>query len=208
MKPALFLSNGGSTTAIHKITSRPEALGRIVDHDIYSLPTIELDDYGALLIGMHADQRFLAGRAAQIERFLRGGGTAVANGHIAYPYLPGMAGFHTQPSGRREDLAIIRMAEHPVWHGVSAHDLTFRRGVAGFYGRVWHDAPERAYVINSVGSADKPLDFIYPVGRGRVLFHGGNDLWQFGGADSTSRIVPQLLQWLFDTAPASSEGTS
>lgn len=208
MKSALFLSNGGANPAIRKIASRPEAIGGIVDHDIYSLPTIELDNYGAVLIGMHADQRFLAGRAAQIERFLRSGGTAVANGHIAYPFLPGMAGFHTQESGRLEDLAIIRLAEHPVWHGVSAHDLTFRRGVAGFYGRVWHDAPEGAYVINTVGASDKPLDFIYPVGRGRVLFHGGNDLWQFGGADSTGRIVPQLLRWLFNTAPASMEGTS
>ena len=42
------------------------------------------------------------------------------------------------------------------------------------------------------------MDFVYRVGAGRVLFHGGNDLWQYAGAtDTTGRIVPQLLDWLF-----------
>jgi hypothetical protein len=146
---------------------------------------------------MHCDQRFLAGHSGLIEEFLQQGGTVVANGHLAYPFLAGIRGFHPIRNHRLDDLAIIRLVDHPIWSGVSEQALTFRRGVAGFYGRVWHDPPADATVVHALGRQDRPVDFIYPRGRGRVLFHGGNDLWQLGGDDATSRILPQFFQWLF-----------
>lgn len=156
MKPALALSYGFPDGAMAKLASHPDASGRITSRDVYALEhlDLDLDDFGALLISMHLDQRFLAGRAAQIESFLRQGGSVIANGHIAYPFLPGMTG-------------------------------------------VQHHPPDGATVVHALGEPDRPLDFIYPVGKGRVLFHGGNDLWQYGAADSTGRILPQLLRWMF-----------
>ena len=199
MKPALALSYGFPDGAMAKLASHPDASGRITSRDVYALEhlDLDLDDFGALLISMHLDQRFLAGRAAQIESFLRQGGSVIANGHIAYPFLPGMTGVHPLENYGLHDLAVKRLADHPIWAGVSEGDLTFRRGVAGFYGRAWHHPPEGATVVHALGEPDRPLDFIYPVGKGRVLFHGGNDLWQYGGADSTGRILPQLLRWIF-----------
>ncbi len=111
-------------------------------------------------------------------------------------------GFHGIDDYKVDDIAVLRLLDHPIWHGIAEHDLTFRRGVAGFYGRVWHEAPSGAAVIHALGRPDRPLDFIYPVGRGRVLFHGGNDLWQFGGG-ATGQLVPQLMQWIGDERAAS-----
>ena len=196
MKPALVLSFGYSDGSIQLLVGR-DAGSRIVTRDIYALPDTDLADFSALLISMHSDQRFLANRSRQIAEFLEAGGTVVANGHLAYPFLPEMTGFHAMEGYRLDDIAVKRVAEHPIWEGVVETELTFRRGVAGFYGRVWHAAPAGATVIHVLGQADRPVDFIYPVGNGRVLFHGGNDLWQFAGHDTTGRIVPQFLQWLF-----------
>ncbi|MFX9031475.1 hypothetical protein ABTN13_20280, partial [Acinetobacter baumannii] len=78
------------------------------------------------------------------------------------------------------DLTVHRLADHPVWAGVDGGDLTFRRGVAGFYGRVWHDAPAGALIVNGIGPERRPLDFTYAVGAGTILFHGGNDLTGYG----------------------------
>jgi hypothetical protein len=193
MKPGLALSFGYDDGSLHALTSaRTEA--EVLLRDIYSLPEIDLDDFSVLFVSMHSDQRFLASRARQIEEYLAGGGVVVANGHYAYPYLPRMAGFHTIDNYRLSDITVLRVAEHPIWHGIDPHDLTFRRGVSGFYGRVWHDAPADAKIIHALGKPNLPLDFIYPVGRGRVLFHGGNDLWSFGGDDK--QLAPRIMQWV------------
>ncbi len=179
-----------------------EAAGRILRRDIYDWDDLDLSTYGSLLIAMHSDQRFLASRADQIARFLHEGGTVVANGHVAYPFLPGIGQARTLEHYGLADLRILRLAEHPIWDGVSGEDMTFRRGVAGFYGRAWHEPPPGALAVNAVGAENRPLDIVYPVGRGRVLLHGGNDLWQFGGTDSTGRLVPQFLAWLFSPEAA------
>jgi hypothetical protein len=198
MKPALALSYGFPDGAMAKLASHPDAMGRIVTHDLYDLPALHLNNFSSLLVSMHVDQRFLASRVEQVASFLQDGGTVVANGHLAYPFLPGITGFHALENYGLKDLSVRRLLDHAIWAGVSESDLTFRRGVAGFYGRAWHEPPDGATVVHALGTPDRPLDFIYRVGRGRVLFHGGNDLWQYGGgADSAGRILPQLLHWMF-----------
>ncbi len=193
MKPGLALSFGyddGSLQALTHVRTGPEILLR----DIYLLPETDLNDYSVLFLSMHSDQRFLASRAPQIEEYLARGGVVVANGHYAYSYLPRMAGFHTIDNYRLSDITVLRLAEHPIWLGIDPHDLTFRRGVSGFYGRVWHEAPPDAQIIHALGKPEMPLDFIYSVGRGRVLFHGGNDLWTFGGEGR--QLASRIMQWV------------
>lgn len=77
-------------------------------------------------------------------------------------------------------------------------DLTFRRGVAGFYGRGYYpDLPPEALVVHGIGVDARPLDAVYPHGAGEVLLHGGNDLWGYAGDDTTAaRMTPQLVGWL------------
>ncbi|MCK9914391.1 hypothetical protein MXD81_35070 [Microbacteriaceae bacterium K1510] len=198
---ALLFTFGYRDRAMGSFAEHPLAAGRITRRDLYELDDIVLEGVSALLFSMHADQRFLAARAARIASFIDAGGTVVANGHIAYPFLPDVGSYMPAPGQGLKDLAIHRVAAHPIWEGVSERDLTFRRGVAGFYGRGGHQPPARATIIHTVGQHAQPLDFIYPVGAGRVLLHGGNDLWQYGGGDSTARIAPQLIAWLFGEAP-------
>ena len=111
-----------------------------------------------------------------------------------------LAPFQPLRDYRVQDLMVRREAAHSVWDGVVEDELTFRRGVAGFYGRGWHQPPDGATVIHSIGTGRHPVDFVDRVGAGRVRFHGGTALWPDAGAtDTTGRIVPQLLDWLFLT---------
>lgn len=197
---ALLFTFGYRDRAMGAFAEHPAAAGRIARQDLYAFDNLALDGIDALLFSMHADQRFLAARAARIAAYIERGGTVVANGHIAYPYLPEVGGYIPSPGQGLKDLAIHRVAAHPIWEGVSEGDLTFRRGVAGFYGRGGHQPPAGATVVHTVGAQAQPLDIIYRVGAGRVLLHGGNDLWQYGGNDSTARIAPQLIGWLFGGA--------
>lgn len=193
----LHLTSGHREADPKRLVAAARDLAAIDCLDLYGLDDIALGDYAAILLSMHVDQRYVSARAGRLDAYLREGGTVVANGHHAYPFLPGLSLFRPVPDARLSDLIIHRERDHPVWEGVDAGELTFRRGVAGFYGRGWHEPPHGATVVHTIGEDRGPVDVVYGVGRGRVLFHGGNDLWHSAGAgDTTARIVPQLLAWL------------
>ncbi len=178
---------------------------RLLDHpaawgvralDCYDLSQAELEQAAAVLVGMHADQRHLAGMRPVLETFVASGGRLVVCGQVAIPFLAGLCRFCPLVDYHLEDLEVHAVRAHPVWAGVKTEDLTLRRGVAGFYGRGWHQPPPGAVVINGLGPRRLPVDFVYRMGAGEVLVHGGNDLWSSDEEGSTSaRLVPQLLEW-------------
>ena len=142
MKPALALSYGFPDGAMATLASHPDAVGRITVHDLYGLPALDLNQLRRIA-DQHAQRSALSrnARAHRSRTIWQQGGTVVANGHFAYPFLPRMTGFHAIDDYNIEDIAVRRLVDHPIWAGVSENDLTFRRGVAGFYGRAWHEPP-------------------------------------------------------------------
>jgi len=161
------------------------------------LATLPPDACQALLVPMHIDQRRFAGNAAWIDAFFRAGGTLVFNGLLAYPFRPELRIF--EPI-QRPGLSALHVAvdqSHPVWHGVDAADLTFRRGVAGFYGRGANPPPEGARIVGTLARGRVPVDWEWAVpGGGRLLMHAGNDLWMYARDDtSAAALTPQLLSW-------------
>ncbi|RAI02268.1 hypothetical protein DLJ53_12960 [Acuticoccus sediminis] len=178
----------------------PSIMGFVDDADEvphYRLHETPLERYAALLLPAHLDQRYFGGIRAHVERFLDGGGTLVFNGHVAWPMLPEFATFVPLARVDLAHLAVHRLADHPVFEGVDMADLTFRRGVAGFYARGHNPPPPGAVGLIGLGPERVPCDWVYerPAG-GRILMHAGNDLWMYAGADtSAARIVPQLTAW-------------
>ncbi|WP_428696303.1 hypothetical protein [Stappia sp.] len=178
----------------------PDIAGFVDDIDEiehYALETADLSAYRALLVPAHLDQRFFGTLAGRISAFLDGGGTLVFNGHVAWPMLPEFAPFEVLPQVTLETLEVHRITDHPVFEGVDPRELTYRRGVAGFYARGHNPPPEGAIALNGLGPERVPCDWLYhrPAG-GRILMHAGNDLWMYAGAaDTTARIVPQLCRW-------------
>lgn len=176
----------------------------VEERDLYELAELDLAQRSGLLIPASADQISLEENRAAIDRFVVGGGVVVICGQVVRPFVTGLPVFEPIEHHRPADLEVTRLAAHPVWEGVQAEDLTFRKGVAGFYGRGRYPRlPAGAVVINGIGPGRDPLDFVYSRGRGTVLVHGGNDLWGYRDDPNTSaRLTPQLLAW------ARSEGRS
>ena len=181
------------------LLTHPRTGSRVQGLDIYALDTVELQAYAGVLISTYADQRFLAAVRPKLERFLQSGGTVVFCGHVAYPFLPELAPFVPLTGRSVEDYRVWRVREHPVFAGVQTEDLTFRKGVAGFYGRGYNPPPPHALVLHRLGTVEgAPVDCVYgrPDG-GRVLVHAGNDLWGYvADTTSASRLAPQLLDWI------------
>lgn len=171
---------------------------------VYDLDAPLLQDVRAVLIPAHTDQRALRAKRELLQAHLDQGGTLLLNGHIAYPFLNELTHFVPLIERRMDDLRIRRLAPHPIFDGVDEADLSFRRGVAGFYGRGHNPPPPGARPLNGIGTQAAPIDWLYENAQGgRLLMHSGNDLWMHA-ADRTSarRIAPQLLEWLLAGEPA------
>lgn len=195
MQPCLFLKPikgaGGDL---------PDIMGFVdnaVQIDHYRLHETDLSGYAALLLPAHLDQRYFGQLTTQIDVFLGHGGTLVFNGHVAWPMLPEFSPFVPLPRSDLEHLQVRRVAAHPIFDGVDMQDLTYRRGVAGFYARGHNPPPPGALPVTGLGPELAPCDWIYerPSG-GRIFMHAGNDLWMYAGSTcSATRIVPQLCEW-------------
>lgn len=170
---------------------------------VYDLDAGCMDGVRAVLVPAHVDQRALQHHRPYFEALLARGGTLVFNGHVAYPCLPELRPFVPLPQRGLAELQVRTAMPHPVFAGVDANHLSLRRGVAGFYGRGHNPPPPGAQVLNTIGPDDAPLDWLHALpGGGRLLMHGGNDLWMYAGDDSTAaRVAPQLLDWLLSGEP-------
>ncbi|APE35441.1 hypothetical protein BOX37_17470 [Nocardia mangyaensis] len=190
--------------------------GEVVDGcreiDVYDLPTACDSTVTGLYLTGDVDQEYLLDQRPSLDSFVTGGGRIVINGHVQRKFLAGLTTWRTLDFRNPRDLTLTRVTEHPVWAGTDPKSFLYstgapgpvpfeeleRIGVAGFYGRGWYaDLPEGARVVHTLGTTHAPIDYDYPLGAGRVLVHGGNDLLQFASAArGTERLRGQLLRWL------------
>lgn len=171
---------------------------RLSQVDIYHLPDTDLTAVRGLIISGGADQIFLERNRDLLIEFVTSGGRIAVMGHVLTDFLPGLGVWRKMAYTGPKDLAVTIGEPHPVWHGVDPVDLSTRKGVTGFYARGYIDKiPEDAIVTTRIGRHALPLDYVYPLGAGQVLAHGGNDLlgWK-NDPNSSSRLTVQLLDWL------------
>jgi hypothetical protein len=157
-----------------------------------------LRDAGAVLIPMHADQRDLARVRPVLEHFLITGGTIVVCGEIHHPFLPDLRPFEPLALLNTTELTVRIEAHHPIWAGVEPDDLTFQGALAGRYGRGCNPPPRGATILTTVGQGRVAVDWLLEAyDGGRLLVHGGDDLWSFAdGTTTAARLAPQLIAWL------------
>jgi hypothetical protein len=168
--------------------------------DIYDLPGIDLGRYQGVIVSSGCDQEFLLEHADLIWRFLNEGRVLAFSGHLFRPWLPGAGMFTPKTIHSFRDYAVRIVRDHPVFAGVREEDLTFRRGVAGFFARGHHQPPRGAEVLARLVDAEvgEPIVYVDRVSTaGVILVHAGNDLIASTDRDSTAgRIAVQLVDWM------------
>lgn len=152
---------------------------------------------GGVILTMHLDQIRAEGWAGAFDALLAGGGRIFLNGHMARPFLSGLAPFVL--SGRsRADLHQTVLAPHPVFDGIDRELFQRRRGVAGFYGRGHNPPPPGAVALTGIGRTQAPLDWVWHAPTGGAIFsHAGNDLWTNTEEDGANeRLALNVLDWV------------
>ncbi|MCC7367198.1 MAG: phosphate starvation-inducible protein PhoH [Chloroflexi bacterium] len=192
-----------SRSYTHAQVSDSDLRDAIVAHDIYDLPALDLSAYGGLIVSSGCDQEFLLLHRDRVRAFLDAGKVLAFSGHLFRPWLPGAGMFHPKTIRSYHDYVVSLVADHPVFEGVRAEDLTFRKGVAGFFARGHHEPPAGAEIIAMLPGGE-PIVYVDRVStRGVILVHAGNDLLASVDRDSTAgRIAGQLLRWMLAEADA------
>lgn len=187
----------------------PERHARGERIDCYALPETDLSRYALLVVPASADQEFLARHRAVIERFLDGGGVLHFGGQLHRDWLPGASRFVPLARPSLAAYRVTEIAAHPIFAGVEPDDLTFRRGVAGFFARGHHPPPRGAQVLIRLADGE-PATYVDQVStRGTIVVHASGDLLGLDETNGTGARVPgQLVEWAQQQAAARRGGAA
>ncbi|MBW3556102.1 MAG: phosphate starvation-inducible protein PhoH [Actinobacteria bacterium] len=192
MKPLVLLDARASVRPVHR---DPEIGDRVHVVDLYDLPSTDLAPHAGLVVTAMADQEFLWAQRRSVARFLDDGKVVIFCGHLLRPWLPGCGPFVPAPIASFRDYAVRLTEPRTIFAGVDADDLTFRRGVAGFFARGHHPPPAGAEVLAMLAGGQPTTWIDRSTTAGAVFVHAG-DLLSFADKGSTaSLVVPRLLDW-------------
>ncbi|WP_010271735.1 hypothetical protein [Paenibacillus senegalensis] len=164
---------------------------RIRIADQYQLPQLALTTCDALAIDPFADQEWLYKHRALINGFLASGRLLLFSGHLFRQWLPGAGLFIPRKIRQHHDYTVsIVNPAHPLFQDVQAEELTYNRGVAGFFARGHHPPPEDAEVLLTLPDGE-PITYVdRSTTKGTIVVHSGNNLL------SHPKLGPRLLDWM------------
>ena len=177
----------------------PQYQGDFTFVDTYELPNIDLKPFKCLVIQGLIDQKFLFRHKEVIREFLDDKKIIVFSGNLFLDWLPGGSSFIPKTIHSYKDYEVSVNQPHPIFEGVEEDDMTYNKGVSGFFARGHHPIPEGAEVLLTLPGGE-PITYIDRNStKGTILVHAGNDLFGSMNASGTKkRIGPQLIQWVRD----------
>ncbi len=159
---------------------------RVERIDCYALGSAGFDSaglarYAVLFISPTVDQEHLARHRGVIRGFLDGGGVVIFGGHLYRDWLPGASPFVPLAQRTLATYQVVEVADHPIFRGVQPDELTFRRGVAGFFARGHHPVPDGARVLTRLAGGE-PATYLDDVSTaGPILVQASSDLLAYCG---------------------------
>ena len=160
--------------------------------DIDDLPAADLSPFAGLLLAGRSDQVLLAAMQDKLRDFLDQQRVVVFSGQLTHDWLPGATTFEPNPAAEGEP-GPARLSEHPVFSGVSAHDLA----ASFLYSNGWHRPPTGVDVIAHRADGTPGAYVDRASTGGTVLLHSGANLLANATTDSSAaRIAPQLVEWV------------
>lgn len=178
--------------------------GGIFDYlNQYDLSLENLAPYKCLVITDNCDQEYLFEKSDVITAYLNEGNMLVFSGNIATPWLQGTSLFVPKKINSFKDYEVQIPMVNSIFADVEIDDLVFRKGVAGFFARGHHVAPEGADVYVTLGEG-RPVTYVDRVStKGTIVVHAGSSLFSYtaegnsnmGSGTTADKIGPQFVQF-------------
>jgi hypothetical protein len=164
--------------------------------DAYDLPSYDSSEHICMVVSGLTDQEFLYREKEIIRQFLDQGKVLLFSGHIFREWLPGAKAFIPKSIHSYNDYEVSIAQPHPIFEGVLTQDMTFRKGVSGFFARGHHPLPPGAEGLLSLPGGEL-ITYIDRVStKGTIIVHSGNDLLSYNDVSTAGRIRTQLIAWI------------
>ncbi|AUM65698.1 phosphate starvation-inducible protein PhoH [Brevibacillus laterosporus] len=189
----------GHAFALENRTS-PFIVENFTQIDQYDFAEINVRPFKCIVIHDFIDQEYMFKHKEKISSFLEEGKIVIFSGHLCKEWLPGCPIFTPKKINTYKDYEISIATSNPIFEGVTPNDMTYNKGVAGFFARGTHSpVPAKAEVLLTL-SGDLPVTYIdRHTTKGTILAHAGRDIFAHRMQNkSTDRISAQLLQWIHD----------
>jgi hypothetical protein len=165
--------------------------------DVYDFPNANLEPYIALIIQGSIDQELLLREKEKIRKFVDRGKVLIFGGHLFLPWLPGASSFIPKEISSHRDYEVNFHQAHPIFEGVDTNELSYRKGVAGFFARGHHPLPAGAEVLLTLPDGEPTLYIDRVSTEGTLFVSSGNALLGYQDpAESTGQITKRLIEWI------------
>ncbi|MNI60577.1 hypothetical protein D3C73_1158040 [compost metagenome] len=93
----------------------------------------------------------------------------------------------------------VTVLDHLIFDGVLSDDITYNKGVAGFFSRGHHPVPEGAEVLLKL-AGEEPITYIdRHNSQGTIIVHAGRNLLKYRHQSSSAgRIGEQFHKFLYE----------
>ncbi|WP_040952250.1 hypothetical protein [Gorillibacterium massiliense] len=194
----LFLDSGASFSEQNVRDSQLDPNMKVLDQ--YDLIDYDLCETGHkfLIVDEFIDQELMLEEQEHIEAFLNQGHILVFCGHLFRPWIPGASLFVPKTIHHHLDYTVT-VLDHPIFEGVLSDDITYNKGVAGFFARGHHPLPAGAEVLLRL-PGDEPVTYIDRLSsQGTIIVHSGRNLLGYRhSTNSAGRIGDQFKRFLYD----------
>ena len=194
----LLLDSGVSFSSLTARLSEENSKMKVIDQ--YDFPNYDLTASGHkfLLIDEFIDQELMFAQKDKIRAFLDEGNILMFSGHLFREWIPGASIFVPKTINSHLDY-VVTVLDHPIFEGVQSEDITYNRGVSGFFCRGHHPIPEGVEVLLELPGGE-PITYIDRVSsKGTILMHSGRNLLRYRHRNnSAGRIGEQLEKFLYE----------
>ncbi|NHN32530.1 phosphate starvation-inducible protein PhoH [Paenibacillus agricola] len=150
-----------------------------------------------LVIDEFIDQELMFEQKDRIRNFLDQGHVLFFGGHLFRYWIPGASLFVPKTIHSHLDYKVT-VLDHPIFEGVLSDDITYNKGVSGFFSRGHHPIPEGAEVLLRL-AGEEPITYIDRLSsQGTIVVHAGRNLLKYRhGNNSAGRIGEQFYRFLY-----------
>lgn len=205
MADFLLLDSGARFSSLTVQNGRNDSNTVVIDQYDWPHYDVFAHQHKFLIIDEYVDQELMFQYKDKVAAFLDAGNVLFFAGHLFKQWIPGANLFVPKPIASHLDYE-VKLIGHPVFAGVKSEDITYSKGVAGFFCRGHHPLPKGAEVMLEL-AGNIPITYTDRVSsKGAIIVHAGRNLLSKGRADnSSSKIKPQLMVWLYKEYQAAQE---
>lgn len=169
----------------------------------YEISTYDFNDSDVIIIPSFADQENLYMHKNVIEKFLEDGKIVVFFGHLFRPWLPGASLFMPEKIKHFSDYNLYPQNDSKIFKGVMTEDMTFKKGVAGFFARGYYHADEQCDIHLRFKSGHICAYADRHSSAGTIFVHAGRSFFGYHSEGKTTDLLrKQFISWLEEEVSA------